>query len=242
MSDDDTVERPAGEERRNCIDMPATAKSDKALIRFFEKRRAVVLEELYRHLGTQSRMTVFRRLRNVGYQTSFTDNGRYYTLRELPDFDENGLWFHQGIGFSRAGTLKDTLVALVEAAEAGSTQHELKELVRVRVQNSLLSLVNAKRLARHQLPGEYLYLSSTKEHGAQQLAERKRILSMEQPPPADLPAPLVVMILLEVIHAARLTVDPSDVAARVSGRGVEVSKEQVEHTLERFGIAKKGAS
>ena len=53
-------------------------------------------------------MSVFRRLRELGYLSSYTHNGRYYTLAGVPDFDENGLWFHRGIGFSQVGTLKET--------------------------------------------------------------------------------------------------------------------------------------
>ena len=47
---------------------------------------------------TRSRMTVFRRFREIGYLLSFSNGGRYYTLEDIPVFDDQGLWFHYDIG------------------------------------------------------------------------------------------------------------------------------------------------
>jgi hypothetical protein len=49
--------------------------------------------------------SVHRFLAQIGYYSSFTHNGRWYTLASTPRFSRQGLWFHQDIGFSRAGSL-----------------------------------------------------------------------------------------------------------------------------------------
>jgi hypothetical protein len=67
-------------------------------------------------------MTVFRRLREVGYRTSFTHRGQYYTLAERPEFDASGLWFHGDIGFSRSGTLKETTAVPVTEPRPSSSK------------------------------------------------------------------------------------------------------------------------
>ena len=36
-------------------------------------------------------LTVFRKLRELDYCTSYSHRGRFYTLRELAEFDENGV-------------------------------------------------------------------------------------------------------------------------------------------------------
>jgi hypothetical protein len=36
---------------------------------------------------------------------SYNQNGRYYTLPDVPEYDANGLWCWCGVFFSRAGTL-----------------------------------------------------------------------------------------------------------------------------------------
>ena len=85
--------------------LPKDAAAE-ALRRRFRRRAVLQLSELLRTLRTRSRMTAFRRLKEVGYLCSYTHARRYYTLTNIPQFDEHGLWFHQGVGFSRAGTLK----------------------------------------------------------------------------------------------------------------------------------------
>jgi hypothetical protein len=81
-------------------------KAQKVLGKLFHKKYIVNLDELFQILDTHSRMSVFRRLKPMGYLTSFTHAGRYYTLLDIPKFDKLGLWFYQDVGFSSAGTLK----------------------------------------------------------------------------------------------------------------------------------------
>ncbi len=68
---------------------------------FFKKKRLAMLPEIYALLGTTSRMTVFRRLRELDYLSSFSHVGRYYTLPCVANFDPQGLWFYEDVGFSK---------------------------------------------------------------------------------------------------------------------------------------------
>ena len=128
--------------------MPSRQESIKALHTLVRRVPVVTLETLFNTLGTRSRMTAFRRLRQVGYLSSFTHGGRWYTLSDIPKFDPQGLWFHRDIGFSRAGTLKQTVAVQVEEAPEGRTHGELQHLLRVRVHNTLLDLLRQGRLGR----------------------------------------------------------------------------------------------
>ena len=60
--------------------MLSPKESKEALYKWFRKRYIADLEQLFRVLETNSRMSVFRRLKLIGYLTSFTDAGRYYPL------------------------------------------------------------------------------------------------------------------------------------------------------------------
>lgn len=134
--------------------------SIEALTGLFRSRPVADLTMLCATLETESRMSVFRRLSAVGFLSSYSHAGQYYTLREIPLFDRDGLWGYQGVYFSRYGSLKSTLAHLVDGADAGSTQHELQVRLRVRVHNTLLTLVQEKRIGREPLAGQYLYVSA----------------------------------------------------------------------------------
>ena len=90
-------------------------------------------------------MTAFRRLSELSYLSSYSHAGRYYTLPDIPQFDPDGLWLHGGVGFSRHGTLKDTVPVLVDRSESGVLHRELQRRLQVRVHNTLLDLVRTKR-------------------------------------------------------------------------------------------------
>ena len=207
----------------------------KALRKLFRRHPVVQLQELCKVLETDSRMSVFRRLKEVGYRSSFTHAGRYYTLATLPRFDDHGLWFHGEIGFSRAGTLKATVAEGVPAAEAGCTHAELELVLRVRVYNTLLDLVRERRIGCARWAGQRVYVSAEARRAAEQLARRQELdrLAEEAPPLAP---GVTIEVLVEALQMSRVRVDPSAIAARVAARGVSVTVEQVRQLCLRYGL------
>lgn len=210
------------------------AESREVLRRLFRRRMVADIEVLYRALGTNSRMSVFRRLREVGYQTSFTHGGGYYTLQGVPQFDGNGLWFFKGVGFSVCRTLRATLVHLVDESPEGLSYSELRRITSVRVENTLALLVRERRIARQQVGRRSIYVAVDSVLGLQQTEARKRVL--QRTSPSTPPLPLVVEILLEVLRAGDVSVDPRTVVARLAARGEKVTLEDVVATYGRYGL------
>lgn len=206
------------------LDKQAAAK---AIRRLVQRVRVVDLDALFRVLQTQSRMSVFRRLRDIGYLSSYTHAGRYYTLEDIPVFDMHGLWFHQGIGFSRSATLKATLVGLIEGAEAGRTHGELEQIVRLRGHNALLRVVKDGLVRRERVDRAFLYVSADEVRASRQVSKRWEILQQAQQTRPLAPA-LVIEVLVEVIQASEVTAQPAVVARRLSARDLAVSAQQVE--------------
>ncbi|MFU8841950.1 MAG: hypothetical protein ACNA8R_14750 [Nitriliruptoraceae bacterium] len=143
------------------------------LSRLLRDRKIATLDELKQALGTGADATVFRKLAELAYRTSYSHRGRYYTLDEVARFDELGLWSFRSVWFSTFGTLVATVEALVAASEAGYHASELEAVVHVEVKAALLKLVRAERLARHRVAGRYVYLSTDAATRRRQLAARK---------------------------------------------------------------------
>ncbi len=212
--------------------------SKKALTKLFRGQPVVDLDTLYRVLNTTSRMSVFRRLKDIGYLSSYTHRGAYYSVTDIPDFDEYGLWFHQGVGFSRAGTLKTTLVEQVDTAEEGHTHRELEALLRIRVQNTLIRLIREHCLVRERVDSLYLYVSAEAKRAAEQVAKRRQrtAAAVEN---IKLPDTTVIEVLLEVVRAGTVVVAAAVVAERLRARGVLVTSEQTERVYSYYGVAVK---
>ncbi len=216
--------------------MPTREQARERLQKLVRKRRVVELRDLYDVLGTRSRMTAFRRLRRVGYRTSYTHRGRYYTLADIPDFDDWGLWFHGEIGFSRVGTLKETAAGQVEDTPDGRTHGELSQLLRVRVHNTLLDLVRAGRIGREPYRGKLLYVSADPKRAAEQVQQREetdRTLAEALRVPTD---EEVVEVLVETLRATREVPEPLLVAKRLAARGLRLEPRHVEQIFEEHGL------
>lgn len=138
----------------------------------FGRHRVLTLPALRRTLGSPTKMTVFRKLRQLDYRASYSHAGRYYTLTQLGAWDADGLWVYHGIRFSRHGTLLETLQYLIDAAPAGGSAQELETRLGVRVRNALAQLHRQGQVARQQVAGAFVYVSRSGGQG--QLQRRQR--------------------------------------------------------------------
>jgi len=210
-------------------------EAHQALRSLFRSRPVVCLQGLFAALDTRSRMSVFRRLRDLGYVSSFTHSGRYYTLSDIPRFDDLGLWFSEEVGFSRRGTLKNTVPPLVTGAPAGMTHGELAALLRVRVFNTLRDLLDEKRIGRERRGRTHLYVSPDEVVAAGQLARREGLLRATPEVPAP-PPTVVIEILVEAVRAGKTAPQAEVLATRLKARGVVVTPAEVGQVFERYGI------
>lgn len=222
--------------------MLSPEQSREAIRKLFRQGRIGDLDILFKTLQTTSPMSVFRRLSGLGYLTSYSHARRFYTLDEIPVFDENGLWQYQGVFFSKHGTLKATVAHMVEIADAGHSHRELRSRLRVHVHNTLLDLVRSKRIGRELLRGLFVYVSPDAAHAALQVACRQRLQQTVVPQPVrGVVQPLVVEVLLEIIHGAQLVSDPADIVARLLSRGIEATLDQVNAVFQEHGLKKTHA-
>jgi len=213
------------------------------LERFFRRTPIATLAQLARSLDCSTR-TVLRVLKRAGYLTSYSHAGRYYTLSRLPTFDATGLWFHGEIRFSRHRTLRATAVLLVKQSAAGHTHEELEALLRLRVHDTLRTLVAEKALGRERVTGVvYVYLHPDGEVASAQLSRRRELAAPSAPMPPSPAAPLdlarVIDVLLAVIHAPKD--DARAIAERLRARGLPLTAEQVDGVFTAYGLEKKTA-
>jgi hypothetical protein len=208
----------------------------KKLESFFRHRLIARLDELQRTLDVSGR-TVFRVLGRMGYLSSYSHAGKYYTLARIPSFDADGLWAHSGVLFSNHGTLRNTVVYLVDKAPAGHTHAELQDRLRLRVYDTLHDLVAAREIACADIEQVYLYVSAEPKRAKAQIAGRQRLIA-EPSQPGPLPdAAVVIEVLLAVIHSPKP--DIGGVAALMRAQGKAITPEQIEAVWAHYELGKK---
>jgi hypothetical protein len=141
---------------------------------YLEKEKIASLDQLKQALRTTGTMTVFRKLSALGYLSSYSHRGKFYTLKEIPQFDEQGLWSWHSVWFSKYGNLIETAREFVEASKGGYTVPELEGLLHVECKAALLRLIERKLLEREMIDGLYVYWSKDAAKQRGQRLERSQ--------------------------------------------------------------------
>ena len=195
----------------------------------FEKQTCWMIEPLAAALQYCIR-SVYRFLAEVGYYRSFTHNGVWYTLRSFPKFDRDGLWFYSDIGFSRAGSMTDTLVELASKSTKGMTAEELGEKLHCRCHSVLVGLVRDGKLQRWKMERSHIYISVDPNIAA--IQRKAATLSDVQ-----LPAEIVILALVEFINNPESSF--THLAKTIlRSKKVTVSAVQIETNFARLGVKK----
>lgn len=141
------------------------------------REKIATMPELKAALGTEVDVTVFRKLRELAYHSSYSHRGKYYTLDEIARFDATGLWSFRSVWFSKFGTLIRTCEVLVNEAEAGYFTDELEATLHVGVKDPLRKLAMEGRIAREKVEGRFLHVSLDTATRRQQLRARQVLMA-----------------------------------------------------------------
>ena len=218
--------------------MPPHRSPSDRLRSLFHRRKCWMLEPLAQTLG-YALISVRRFLKQIGYFRSYTHNGKWYTLRDSPEFNRDGLWRHRGIGFSRHGDLSATIRYLVGSGPAGLSARELSQRLEHPCHAVLTQLHHAGQLDRLQVGGQFRYLATAPELNRQQ----REHAALLQPcgPASALSTQAAVWVLVE--HIKNPALDVAQLAARLQEqRQLGVAPETIERFFQEHDLKKTPAT
>ena len=205
------------------------------LQKVFRRKLIIDMQTLQRLCKGRSKRSLFRDLSSLGYFSSYSHAGKYYTLTNIPNFDEYGLWRYKDVSFSKNGTLKSTIQFLIRDSMVGFTHRELKMLLGVRVQNTLNDLTKNSEISRERLGSVFLYISAGKKEGSLQIVQRrKQIDGTYQIRPLDLHS--TIEVLLELLRSDDW--HPRKISHHLQAKGFPIKKAQVEEVLAMYNLKK----
>lgn len=213
----------------------------KRLVDWLRKQKVATMKRIT-HQFQLSHITVVRDLKEYGYLTSYNNNAAYYTLHDLPQFDEHGLWSYRKIHFSKFGTLTETVVALVQIAPAGMTVAELELQLNTKVANLLSRLVQQERLTQRPLARrQAAYLAADAKQADRQFRQRQKILAAVAHPPDQLPVGLDADLVIQILRQMVLAPDakPNPLARQLARRDTPVTAGQVRQVIQHYALEKK---
>jgi hypothetical protein len=207
--------------------------NDNHALEKFRRQKIITIGQLVDWLKC-SVITARRRLKKWQTWTSINKNGRYYTLQQVPVFDENGLWKYQTILFSKHGNLKRTIVALVTDSYKGLSAVEIAGLVGLIPNSSFLSqFQSVPGVKREKHQGRFIYLS---DHPQIYSRQKQRRVSQQ----ADVGFPTdseAVEILVQLIKHPDLGIE--QLAAKLPKSGKQVEAAMITRFLRFHDLLKK---
>jgi hypothetical protein len=215
--------------------MPAQLLPSERLQRLFQRRKCWMLADLARSLD-YALISVRRLLKQTGYLRSYTHNGKWYTLRDSPAFNHDGLWWHrQDIGFSKHGSLIATMVYLVARSAAGLSARELGEKLHHPCHAVLTNLHKTQVLDRIKVGGEFRYLAAEEQINRRQ-REQAAVVALPGPT-TSLATQAAVWVLVEHIRNPALSFQ--QIAARLlEQRAVAVAPESIQRFFQEHDLKK----
>lgn len=201
-------------------------------IQKFKNKKVVTIVVLVAWLSC-SIATARRRLKTWRAYTSYNHNGRYYTLPEIADFDENGLWRYQGVFFSKHGNLKQTLVHLVTHSKQGLSSAELGKLLGLQPRSFLSHFRDHPEIYRENLTGRWIWFAADPKILEKQ--RQSRMIQAKEPRmPTDMEA---VMILVDLIKHPNSGLE--QVTQRLRSKGLHIDVDAIRQLLVHHGLEKK---
>ena len=197
------------------------------------KKKRVFLFPFFISLLKCSVRTGRMKLKQWGIYSSYNQNGQYYAMPTIPQFDQNGLWHYKGIFFSKHGTLKNTVVHLVNASSYGLTGNQIGEIVKLSPRSFLHHFRDAPGILREKHDGVYVYFSKDDDTYNQQVQNRLQTIDRTvQITDAD-----AVVILVALIKQPDISLD--DLAQLPDLKGKAFSPAVIRTFLEHHDLLKK---
>jgi len=209
-----------------------TIEYEKDVIDAFKQRKILTMPELKAMLHC-SIATVNRRLKEWVALSSYNKNARYYTLASIPEFNKKGLWKHKGVFFSKHGTLKNTVIHLVQISSRGLSNQELQSILGTNTTSYLAQRKYMKGVKAEKHNRQVVYFSSDEEVCRLQKQNRfpPEPTALKLPPDA-----ITIIVLVELVkHPSSTPVQLSEMLRR---EGYKINADMIDNLLEHHGLKK----
>jgi predicted transcriptional regulator len=205
----------------------------------FKGNIAMDMDDLIRKTGS-SRTTILRRLKEIGYLTSYDHNGKYFALPEFLNFDESELFEHKGIHFFKNGGLQELITHQINSSEKGYNVEELSSKIKTRVGNQLRLFTRKGMLARKKYSDAYIYFSIHEKIQQKQISNREKELKISSTPEEINLSneKITIRILLEIIKNPKA--EAHEIGKSLREDGLKITDSFITNVFEKYDIQKKG--
>lgn len=215
--------------------MPSKTKPQTQIAEFFKQKKYGSIEQLRLEID-RAEISIRRHLKYIGYYSSVTHNSRWYTLKSIPQFDQNGLWFIDGIGFSKHGNLKQTILHFINKNAQGLLARDINKLLATSCYAVLNHMYKSRSIDRVDSASGFIYISTNETRKQRQL-HRIKAQQTKTDVRLQLNAISAVYVLVEYIKNPEASFKELSIA--VKKHQVIAPPEAIERLFEEHDLKKK---
>ena len=202
------------------------------------EHKVAKIEQLARHFDC-SAWTLFNKLKEHEYYTSYNSRGQYITLEDTPTFDDMGIWKYKQAMFSKWRNVEETIHHIVDMSPAGLTPGEITKILRIRTHNQLVKCRRKGTLVSKRYGRNMVYYSTDEETRRNQTKKRESELGrlprlMRSKPLSN---KMIIDVLLAIIKHHEIK--PENIVSIMTFQGKKISERGVQWVLEEYEIKKK---
>jgi len=206
----------------------------KAAYRYFEKLKVFNIGELSSVL-TCSIPSARLKIKQWQAYTSYNQNGKYYTLPQIPQFDRYGLWRYKDVGFSKYGNLKKTIIHLVTTSPVGLSGKQLGETLGLSPQSFLHHFRECPGIYREKHDGVFVYFSDVDDICERQVQQRSSLICSS--PIVTISDTEAILILVAIIRQHGISAE--DIAALSEIKKCRIKLNSIKGFMKSNGLLKK---
>jgi len=206
----------------------------KAVYRYLAKLKVFSIGELASVL-TCSIPNARLKIKQWRAYTSYNQNGKYYTLPQIPQFDQYGLWRYKDVGFSKYGNLKKTIIHLVTASPAGLSGKQLGEILGLLPQSFLHHFRECPGIYREKHDGVFVYFSDVADLCEKQVHQRSPLICRSAI--VTISDTEAILILVAIIRQHGISAEDIAVLAEIKKSGIKLNN--IKGFMEYHGLLKK---
>ena len=211
---------------------PRKINNNQQTIDVFKQHKILTFVEICSLLQL-SKATVRRRLKEWEVMSSYNKSGQYYTLPLVPKFNKQGLWKHEGAFFSKQGTMKNTIIHLVQISKEGLSSSELEGILGINPNSYLPQCKQLEGVRKEKHKREVVYFSSDNEMYLRQKEKR----FPPKPTALKLPADAIsIIVLVELVKNPHST--PVELSQTLIRAGYEISTQEIANLFTYHGLKK----
>jgi len=171
--------------------------------------------------------------------TSFTHQGRFVTLEDIPKFDKNGIWFYRKVGFTKYRNSLELIVHLINNSKEGMNREQIQEILKIQIFQQIQTLLKRNELYRCKIGNKYIYLP---EELARNQKTRLRLLSannVEEYYDAMVSSSDLVALLKAVLVENKIKIDVKNLKRIAQKYSLRIPLKKVEQLLLKYNLTEK---